>query len=173
MLLTPNSILVFATCFIAGWNSGAKRNPMPIRLMHVCTVSGEHCTFTPKAVSTSALPLLLVTDLLPCFATVTPAPATTKDDTVDMLNVPSPSPPVPHMSIASESSIFIRTPRSRSIWANPTSSFTVSPFARRATSNPPICASVAFPVNIISSAIEDSSTVRSEPDKHFSICVFI
>ena len=33
--------------------------------------------FTPRAWSTSALPLLLETERLPCLATVTPAPATT------------------------------------------------------------------------------------------------
>ena len=39
-----------------------------------------------------------VTARLPCLATRTPAPATTNATTVEMLNVPPPSPPVPQVS---------------------------------------------------------------------------
>ena len=50
--------------------------------------------------SRSALPQPAgpVMERLPCLATCTPAPATTKAATVEMLNVPAPSPPVPQVS---------------------------------------------------------------------------
>ena len=54
--------------------------------------------FTPRASRMSALPHWLDNDRLPCLATFTPAPATTKAATVEMLNVQEPSPPVPHVS---------------------------------------------------------------------------
>ena len=54
--------------------------------------------FTPSASSTSALPDLLDTPRLPCFATFAPAAAVTNIDAVEMLNVCEPSPPVPTMS---------------------------------------------------------------------------
>ncbi len=56
--------------------------------------------FTPRASSISALPHLLDTLLFPCFATLTPADATTKEVIVDILKVFVPSPPVPTISIA-------------------------------------------------------------------------
>src|SRR5664280_36346 len=55
---------------------------------------------TPSAARTSAEPHADETARLPCFATGAPAPATTKAAAVETLNVPSPSPPVPHTSIA-------------------------------------------------------------------------
>ena len=79
----------------------------------------------------------LDTDLLPCLATVMPAPAATNEATVEILNVPEPSPPVPHISIAAESSTEIRTDFRRSL-ANPTISSIVSPSARSATRSPAI-----------------------------------
>jgi len=53
----------------------------------------------PKYSKTSALPDTPELERLPCFATIPPAAATTKDAVVEMLNVFSLSPPVPHMSI--------------------------------------------------------------------------
>ena len=46
---------------------------------------GLRLILTPKASRTSALPQRLLAFLLPCFATFTPAPATTKAVAVDML----------------------------------------------------------------------------------------
>src|SRR5882672_1224498 len=52
----------------------------------------------PSASSTSALPACDVMARLPCLATVTPAAATIIATVVEMLNVPSRSPPVPQTS---------------------------------------------------------------------------
>ena len=100
--------------------------------------SGVRSILTPSSANTSALPHLLETDLFPCLATVTPAPAATSEATVEILNVPEPSPPVPHISIAVESSTEIRMDFERIVCANPTISSIVSPFALSATSNPAI-----------------------------------
>ena len=48
----------------------------------------------------SAAPLLEDMERLPCLATGDAAAATTKETAVEMLSVPSPSPPVPQRSIA-------------------------------------------------------------------------
>ena len=173
IVLTPSSALGFAAYFIAGWNRGAKRNPTPTVLRQAPARSGGSEMLTPSALRRSALPLRLETERLPCFATVTPAPAATSDARVEMLNVPSPSPPVPHMSIACGSSALTFTDFSRIVRANPTSSSTVSPFARRATRSPAIWASDAWSVMISSSADEASSVVRSSPSRHFSMNCFI
>ncbi len=53
---------------------------------------------TPSASTTSALPALLDTARLPCLATGTPSDDTTIAAAVETLSVPSPSPPVPHVS---------------------------------------------------------------------------
>ena len=94
--------------------------------------------------STSAEPDFEVIERLPCFATFTPAPATTKVAVVLILKVPFASPPVPHMSIASELvgtlTIFFRIAS-----ANPVISSTVSPFPLSAIKNPAICASLNSP----------------------------
>ena len=58
----------------------------------------------PSLSITSLLPLLLVTDLFPCFATFTPMAATIKATVVEMFIVFRPSPPVPHKSIIGVSS---------------------------------------------------------------------
>jgi len=54
--------------------------------------------FYAEASSTSALPDWLETERFPCFATGTPAPATTKAVVVEMLKVCAISPPVPQVS---------------------------------------------------------------------------
>jgi len=69
--------------------------------IHFLTPSGSRLTFTPNPSNKSALPHLLVTARLPCLATATPAPETTKAETVLILNVFILSPPVPHVSIKS------------------------------------------------------------------------
>ena len=58
---------------------------------------------TPRASRMSALPHWLDNDRLPCLATFTPAPATTKAATVEILNVQAPSPPVPQVSSSGSS----------------------------------------------------------------------
>ena len=63
-------------------------------------VSGDASIFTPSSLSTSAEPEREEIARLPCFATGTPAPATTKAAQVETLKVPLPSPPVPHVSMA-------------------------------------------------------------------------
>jgi hypothetical protein len=56
---------------------------------------------TPSASRTSALPLNEVNDRLPCLAMRTPAPAASSAAAVEMLNVTSAPPPVPHVSTSS------------------------------------------------------------------------
>ena len=53
---------------------------------------------TPSASSTSADPHNELAARLPCLAILTPAPAATKAAVVEMLKVPSESPPVPTTS---------------------------------------------------------------------------
>jgi len=96
---------------------------------------------TPRASRTSALPHLLEMDRLPCLATFAPAPAATRADAVEMLNVPVPSPPVPQVSI-------IKSPFPRAgmmgvaflrmTAAAPAISSAVSPFIRSPVMKPPI-----------------------------------
>ncbi len=80
---------------------------------------------------------------LPCLATGTPQAATTNEATVEMLNVPAPSPPVPQVSTAPcEAS---GTARARMARAKPTTSSSVSPRAAIAARSAPIWAGVASP----------------------------
>jgi hypothetical protein len=88
---------------------------------------------------------------LPCLATGTPAPATTKAVAVEMLSVPLPSPPVPTMSIAPSGAATF-THLARITLAAAAYSATLSPRARIAISRPPICAGVAVPSNSSSKA---------------------
>src|SRR5207249_1040943 len=74
---TPISRLTEATFFIAGWKFGANMNPIPISSIARSTNSASMFKFRPNCSRTSALPHLLVNDLLPCFATGTPAAAIT------------------------------------------------------------------------------------------------
>ena len=97
---TPISRRVGPACFIAGWKPGAKRNAKPCRAAPPPPTTASWSIRTPSASSTSAEPDRDVIARLPCFATGTPAAATTRAAVVEMLNVPLPSPPVPHVSIA-------------------------------------------------------------------------
>jgi hypothetical protein len=97
----PNATLAPMAYFIAGCKDGANIKPIPISAIHSDTFSGGSVISTPNSVSTSAEPDFEVIERFPCFATGTPAPATTKDAAVEILNVPLASPPVPHISIAS------------------------------------------------------------------------
>ena len=106
--------------------------------MQFFTPSGSKLIFTPKPSSKSADPHLLVTALLPCFATGTPAPATIKAEIVLMLNVLTLSPPVPHVSNNSPSTLgSIRFENSLIIFANPVISSIDSPFILKAVRNAP------------------------------------
>ena len=81
----PSSARTGATCFMAAWCFGANMNPTPASSMALATTSGPTSRLTPSAASTSAEPDLDETDLLPCFATGTPAPAATNAVQVEML----------------------------------------------------------------------------------------
>ena len=61
---------------------------------------GLQSILTPSACNTSAEPEREEIERLPCLATGTPAPATTKAAQVEILCVPLPSPPVPQVSMA-------------------------------------------------------------------------
>ena len=95
---TPISLRGPIAYFIARCNEDAKRKLMPTESRHSFILSAEMVILTPRASRTSALPHLLETDLLPCFATEAPAPAATNAVAVETLNVLLPSPPVPHVS---------------------------------------------------------------------------
>src|SRR3954451_4794594 len=77
--------------------------------------AGPDSTGTPRAANTSALPLRLDTERLPCLTTGTPAAATTRAVAVLMLNVPEPSPPAPQVSRTGRAGQLSRciAPRSR------------------------------------------------------------
>ncbi len=97
---------------------------------------------------------------MPCFATGTPAPATTIAAIVEMLNVPLRSPPVPHVSTTGvPASTGLANPSA--VPASPSSSSTVSPLVRSAIRNPPICPGDASPLMITRIASAASSVVRA------------
>ena len=108
----------------------------------------------------SALPQRLETERLPCLATVTPQPATTKAVVVEMLKVPVPSPPVPQVSTTAGADTWMRAALRRMARAAPASSSKVSPLVASAAMKAPIRASGTVPVKTspIMSAI--SSAVR-------------
>jgi hypothetical protein len=108
--------------------------------------------------STSALPHLEETLRLPCLATVTPQPATTKAVVVEMLKVLSPSPPVPQVSTTGMVAAWMRWAFLRMARAAPANSSNVSPLVARAAIMAPTWASVVLPSKIsdIISAIWDS-----------------
>src|SRR3972149_851897 len=172
MLLMPISLRTGAAYFIAPWSMGAKRNPMPASLMHCSTLETSASMLTPSARSTSALPLLEDTDLLPSLATGPPAAEETNAAAVDMLNVMEASPPVPHVSITSAGASTL-VAFSRMTLAEPVISSTVSPFIRQATRSAPIWAGLAPPVMTSFITEDDSSSVRSTPLTIFDIASFI
>ncbi len=152
-----------AACFIAGCRLGANRNPIPISRIAAAASSGVIEMRIPSASRTSALPVTLVADRPPCFATRAPAPAITNAATVEMLNVPDKSPPVPHVSInPAPASTTIMC--SRSARANPVNSAAVSPFILIAIANPAIWAAVASPSSSAFIAACASSAERCSPD---------
>ena len=118
--------------------------PMPASSMHLLTPSASSSIFTPRASSTSALPQPELMPRLPCLATRSPAPATTKAAVVEMLKLPEPSPPVPQVSTTGPETV-TGTALSRITDASPAISSTVSPFKRSAVRKAAIWAGVASP----------------------------
>ncbi len=114
---------------------------------------------TPSASNTSALPVWLDIDRLPCLATRAPAPAITNAATVETLKVLRPSPPVPHVSIKG-SPASTKIMRSRMARANPASSAEVSPFIRRAMRKAAMSDSLAAPSSNTLMALCASSAER-------------
>ena len=72
--------------------------PIPASARQRSTPAASRSIFTPSASRRSAEPQWLEAARLPCLATGTPAPATTIAESVEMLNVPLRSPPVPQVS---------------------------------------------------------------------------
>ena len=97
--------------------------------MQWAIASGGHSILTPSAASTSAEPEREEIERLPCLATGTPAPATTKAAQVEILCVPLASPPVPQVSMAPSGARTL-TARARMARAAPVISSTLSPRAR-------------------------------------------
>src|ERR1700719_1024500 len=118
---------------------------------------------TPRASSTSALPHRDDAARLPCLATGHPAPAATSAAAVEMLKVPAPSPPVPHVSTASTDN-GTKVACARIDSTMPVSSSTVSPLVRKAAINAPTWAGVASPSIIVSitARAEAASSPRPE-----------
>src|SRR3990172_5056264 len=168
----PISRRAAITCFIAVWSSGAYRNPIPTSSTQRATLAGGSSRLIPSVSTTSAEPHREETERLPCLATFSPAPATTKAVAVETLNVPAASPPVPQVSISISRSVpvraatsspwvFTRTAFWRMTWAKPISSSTVSPFIRSAVRKAAIWALVAAPDMIASMAAAASMRLRS------------
>src|SRR5437870_2657481 len=159
---TPSSRRGPTACRIAGWSAGAWRKTKPVVPRHAPRTAAGSSSRTPSASRTSDPPAAPESARLPCWATGTPAPATTSPAAVETLNVEAPSPPVPHVSTASGGTPGIGTACARITRAAPTSSPTVSPFMRSATRSAPIWAGLALPARMhsITAAISDSERAR-------------
>ncbi|MFN7916955.1 MAG: hypothetical protein U0Q55_16550 [Vicinamibacterales bacterium] len=158
---TPSARRAGPACRIDGWKVGAKKKPMPASARHRSTTGGAAETFTPSTSNTSALPERLETERLPCFATRTPAAASTIAEQVEMLNVPDRSPPVPQVSNTGSNRRDSDTAWARIVRARPTISCGRSPFMASPTRKPAIWASPARPSMTSAIAAEASSAVRS------------
>ena len=97
----PSSRRTGPTCRIAGCIAGANMNTMPASSSARVAISTGASSCTPSCSSTSALPHCDVNERLPCFAMRTPAPAASSAAAVEMLNVGTAPPPVPHVSTRS------------------------------------------------------------------------
>ena len=67
--------------------SCANINPIPAFSTQASTFAGSAIIFTPSASNTSPAPLFEEMERLPCFATGSPAAATTNAEVVDTLKV--------------------------------------------------------------------------------------
>ena len=103
---------------------------MPTRSRQAATSSGVRSTPHPSASSTSAEPQRELVRGCRAWPPCTPGPATTKAAVVEMLNVPSPSPPVPH-DIDQRGPVGVRPARPCGAWPpRPAISSAVSPLTR-------------------------------------------
>src|SRR5689334_9961985 len=142
--------------------------PKPTSSMQRATPAGSSSMLTPSASSRSAEPHLLVAERLPCLATAQPAPAATSAAVVETLKVEGP-PPVPQVSTRSSRAVGTGDARLRIVRARPTSSGTVSPFARRAIRKAPVWTGSVRPSMISLSTAEAWSAVRWSPAQTASI----
>src|SRR4051794_39704431 len=142
--------------------------PKPTSLIQRATASGLRSMRTPSASSPSADPLSPVAGGLPCLATARPWPAAISAAVVDTLNVGLP-PPVPAVSIRSSRPVVTGVAKARIVVARPTSSSTVSPLVRRATSTPAVSTSEALPAMISARTAAVCSADRSWRDESWSI----
>ena len=102
------------------------------------TAAASAARVIPKASKTSALPDLLETERLPCFATFNPAAAERSAVPVDRLKLLEPSPPVPTMSIvACSGSKETGIATSLMALAKPLTSSADSPLSLNAVNNAP------------------------------------
>ena len=118
--------------------------------MHLLIRLGLKLRLTPADSKTSALPDFDEIERLPCLATLPPAAATTNAEAVEILNNPSPSPPVPQVSTR-YLLLLISTgvANERITFALAVISSIVSPFMDSPTKKAPICASVVCPVMML------------------------
>ena len=72
---TPSSFRAGAAYLIAGWNIGAKQNPIPNSFTHCATFGPSRVMATPSASSRSPEPDLLDAARFPCLTTRAPAEA--------------------------------------------------------------------------------------------------
>ena len=151
------------TCRMAGCIVGANMNTMPARSRTSRIRVGGTSIAMPSASSTSALPQFDVKERLPCFAIRTPAPAASRAAAVEMLNVATAPPPVPHVSTSSAGSRASSTSMApRMAVAAPATSSAVSPFTRSPISNAATWAGDPSPPITLANAAADSAAV-SEP----------
>src|SRR4051794_31290854 len=161
---TASSLRTGTTKRVAPWWAGANMKPKPTSAMQRATASGLRSIRTPRASSTSAEPERPVAERLPCLATAQPAPAAIRAAVVETLNVGRP-PPVPAVSIRSVSRpVVTGVANARIVVASPTSSSTVSPLVRSATSTPAVSTSEALPPMISASTAAVCSAPRSRRD---------
>ena len=168
MVRMPSSPRIGAQCFMRGMVLRRPQEADAGLVDAARVISNGTSSLTPSAVSTSEAPASDDTERLPCLAIFTPAPAAISAAQVETLKVPVPSPPVPTMSTAPGGT---STPcmRARSICAAPVISSTVSPRTRSAIRKAPICAGVAAPSVICSSAVRISTSLKVAPPDTFWI----
>src|SRR2546423_3091254 len=141
--------------------------PKPTSSMQAATSPGSSSMLAPRASSTSAEPLGLLAERLPCFATLQPAPAATRAAVVETLKVGRP-PPVPAVSTTSPPTSAFAA-RSRMVRARRAISATVSPWVRNPIRNPAVSGSEALPAMTSWRTREASSADRSSPAASRSI----
>jgi hypothetical protein len=120
---------------------------MPVSARHSATCSGDSMMCAPKASTTSAEPLVLLTLRPACLATRAPAAAATNMLAVLMLKVCEPSPPVPTISTSPvRSATGTGVANSRITCAAAAISPTVSFFTRRPMASAAIITGLISPL---------------------------